>query len=274
MENKVKIHILKCGEVGVDPAVPFRDSSKNPIAYTGIGRSSKHRIWLPVFAYLIQHPVHGNVLIDTGWHSDVRENQIKHMSLRLYYASKAKLEEGLAVDEQLRKLGVEPKELKYVFLSHLDVDHISGVELVKDAQNIMVSKPELQGVKKDWIRYQEKLWKDVNLKSYDFEESKYGPFNKAFDVFKDQSVMLIHVDGHTAGSAVTLVQNNGKFVLITGDCGYAKSSWEEIRLPGPVSDKEKMIKCLKWVKEMANKKECISVLASHDTEVVPGTIEI
>ena len=39
--NDIKVHILNCGEVGGDPAVPFSDVYKNPIAYTGIGRSKK-----------------------------------------------------------------------------------------------------------------------------------------------------------------------------------------------------------------------------------------
>lgn len=53
---------------------------------------------LPVSAYLIEHPK-GLVLIDTEWHRDVRENQIKHMSWKLNLASKARLHEGEAIDE-------------------------------------------------------------------------------------------------------------------------------------------------------------------------------
>ena len=58
----------------------------------------KRRILLPVSAYLIEHPK-GLVLIDTEWHRDVRENQIKHMSWKLNLASKARLPEGEAIDE-------------------------------------------------------------------------------------------------------------------------------------------------------------------------------
>ncbi len=43
MEKKIKIHVFHTGEVGVDPAVPFRDVSRNPIAYTGLFRSKKKR---------------------------------------------------------------------------------------------------------------------------------------------------------------------------------------------------------------------------------------
>ena len=41
MEKKIKIHVFHTGDVGVDPAVPFRDVSRNPIAYTGLFRSKK-----------------------------------------------------------------------------------------------------------------------------------------------------------------------------------------------------------------------------------------
>ena len=62
----IRIHILTCGEVGVDPAVPDRGISRNRLAYTGLLRSPKRRIWLPVKAFLIEHP-QGRILVDTGW---------------------------------------------------------------------------------------------------------------------------------------------------------------------------------------------------------------
>lgn len=61
----IKIHVLQTGRVSVDIGVPLRQ--KNPFAVTGFFRSAKHRVWLPVTSYLIEHP-NGLVLIDTGWH--------------------------------------------------------------------------------------------------------------------------------------------------------------------------------------------------------------
>ena len=91
MNKEIKIHVLQCGTVGTDETITDRSKSKNPYAYTGILRGNKHRVWIPVYVYLIEHPK-GKVLIDTGWHSDVRENQKKHMSWKLNLASKAILE--------------------------------------------------------------------------------------------------------------------------------------------------------------------------------------
>ena len=273
MGDQIKIHIFHTGEVGVDPAVPFRDVSKNPVAYTGLFRSSKRRIWLPVSAYLIEHPL-GKVLIDTGWHSAVRTDQVGHMSWKLNFASKARLPEGEAVDEQLSAIGIKPADLDYVFLTHMDVDHVSGVGLVKDAKHIMTTKEELEAANGKDVRYEKRLWEGVNIIPYPMQPSEYGPFNRAFDVFGDGKVVMVDVQGHSEGSSAALIQNNGKFVLITGDCGYAESSWKDLRLPGPVAYKDKMLDTLKWVGDMANKPECIEVLATHDPAVKPHIITL
>lgn len=272
MSHKIKIHLLRCGEVGVDPAVPFRDVSKNPIAYTGLGRRKSLRIWLPVYAYLIEHPK-GLVLFDTGWHRDVRRNQKKHMSFKLNVASKARLNEGEAVDEQLLSRGIKPEDLDYVILSHMDVDHVSGIEMVKNAKNILTSKEELNAANKGALRYSKRLWENVEIKGFEMKESEYGPYNRAFDIFGDGKVLIVDASGHTDGNSVALIRDNEKFVLLTGDCGYAKDSWEKLRIPGPVEDSEKMIESLKWVREMAHKDECIEVLATHDPDVKPHIIE-
>ncbi|MDU3521784.1 MAG: N-acyl homoserine lactonase family protein [Clostridium saudiense] len=271
MKEKIKINTLNCGEVGVDLAVPFRDVSKNPIAYTGIGRSKKLRVWLPVTSYLIEHPK-GNILIDTGWHTDVRSKPIKHLSPLLYIASKPKLPNGKAVNEQLEKLNIQTKDLDYVFLTHMDCDHASGLELVKDAKRIMISKEELEAIIKGNVRYSKRFWSGINIEGFTMEYSEYGPFNRGYDVFGDGTVVLIDTKGHTEGNVVVMVKNNNKFILITGDCGYAKDSWENLRIPGPLVNKEDMITSLKWIRNMANKKECMGVFATHDLKVKEGII--
>ena len=69
----IKIHILPCGSTIVDEALPFSNRSKNPLAFTGILRGKKHKISVPVTAYLIEHP-DGLILVDTGWDTAIRED--------------------------------------------------------------------------------------------------------------------------------------------------------------------------------------------------------
>jgi hypothetical protein len=55
--------------------VPDRGVSKNAAAYTGLFRSARRRIWLPVKIFLIEHPK-GAILVDTGWDSAVRAHPV------------------------------------------------------------------------------------------------------------------------------------------------------------------------------------------------------
>jgi N-acyl homoserine lactone hydrolase len=75
----IRIHILRCGSVGVDEAVPNRGVSKNALAYTGLFRTRRHHITLPVKAFYIEHPK-GRILVDTAWDSAVREHPIRTLT--------------------------------------------------------------------------------------------------------------------------------------------------------------------------------------------------
>lgn len=97
-----------------------KDIYRNPLAFTGLFCSEKNQVILPVSSYLIEHP-HGLILINTGY-----------------------LPMGWSVDERLAALGYKPSDIDYLLLSHLHCDHVSGLKQVKDAENILVSEPELR----------------------------------------------------------------------------------------------------------------------------------
>lgn len=91
--SNIKIHVFRCGDVCVSPYLPFGGDDCNIIKAAGITTRKKDRLWLPVSAYLIEHPK-GKIVVDTGWHREMSPNgtydakaQIKHMSLPLYYVN-------------------------------------------------------------------------------------------------------------------------------------------------------------------------------------------
>lgn len=79
--SKIKIHILQTGFVKVDKALPYRGTSYNPLAFTGLFRFEKNKILLPVSAYLIEHPK-GLILIDTGWSKTIRKSNWKELGIQ------------------------------------------------------------------------------------------------------------------------------------------------------------------------------------------------
>ena len=69
----IKIHVFHTGEVCVAPDLPFGGDNSNAIKASGVFGDRSERIWLPVSAYLIEHPK-GKFLVDTGWARDVSPN--------------------------------------------------------------------------------------------------------------------------------------------------------------------------------------------------------
>ncbi|MGX7069703.1 N-acyl homoserine lactonase family protein [Gemella bergeri] len=274
MNKDIKIHILHTGRVIVDEALPFYKKSESKIAWTGLFRSKKHQISIPVSVYLIEHP-RGLILIDTGWHINNRTHQIKNLLFQ-YPVNKADLPSGQAVTEQLEKLGYKSEDLDYVLLSHLHCDHADGLRLVKNAKKIMVSEEEWQAANSNKIKYLSHEWKGVNIETFELEKTGAGPFGKSFDLFGDGSVEMIWIPGHSKGLCATKVKslNDEHYVLLASDAGYAARSWEENLTPGVVENREQAQKSLDWVKTHTINENCIEVLANHDDKVEPHIIQL
>lgn len=267
MNPLIKIHVLHCGRVRIDRALPFKEDTLHPLAYTGWFRNPVFKIWLPVCSFLIEHPK-GLVLVDTGWHADVRVDQEEYMGGFHLSLNRAELPEGQAVHEQLAQRGIKTSDLDYVVVSHLHSDHGGGLKHVRDAKNILVSDIEYRNGDRS-----RKMWADINFKTYEFEDSEYGPKKKAYDLFKDGSILLVHTPGHTAGVVSVLVQANGKSFLMFADCGYARKSWEEMIGPGIAWDMEQAMTSLEWIRKISMQASCVESLAAHQS---PGahTIEL
>lgn len=278
--NKIKIHVLHTGSVCVSPDLPFGGENCNVIKASGIFTKKSDRLWLPVSVYLIEHPK-GKILVDCGWNRDMSQNgefdkasQIKSLGSRLlYFVNQGIVEKGAAVDEQLMKLGLKPSDLDYVLITHLDCDHVNGLSLVKDAKKILVASDEVKCAKKhSAVRYKQKWWKGVNFTEFNWNNT-LGPVNKSYDLFGDGSIELINIPGHADGLfAVKIKNQQGKYVLLVSDGGYAEKSWKNMITSGISLDKANQEKSLKWIHEQSMDKNCLEVLVNHDPDVKPHII--
>ena len=283
--SNIKIHVLHTGYVRVSPYLPFGGDDCNIIKASGITTKNSEWIWLPVSVYLIEHPK-GLILFDTGWHRDVSPDgeydvqaQIRSLgSYPLYRINQGKIENGATVSEQLEKMGIKPSDIDYVLLSHLDCDHANGLKLVADAKNILVSQAEFDMLEKPTlvkkIRFYPGWWEGTKIKGFEWNDDE-GPFCRSFDLFGDGSVKMVNIPGHCDGLCALKIKNeDGKYVLMFADGGYARKSWEEMITSGICMDKESQRKSLEWIREQSMDENCIESLANHDTEVEPHIIEL
>ncbi|WP_125767192.1 N-acyl homoserine lactonase family protein [Lapidilactobacillus wuchangensis] len=271
--NHIRIHVLHTGLVQVDRALPFHGQYRNPLAFTGLFRSAKNKIILPVSSYLIEHP-RGLVLIDTGWNKTIRQSNWQELGTQTQINT-GYLPAGWAVDERLANLGYRPEDLDYVLMSHLHCDHASGLQLIKNAPKIMVSASEWQIANRLPLVYLPKEWQGVKIQTYQYQHQGVGPFGEAWDVFDDGSLLQIATPGHASGMSTTLVRGrDGRYVLLAADVGYSQTSWEQMITPGICTSRKKAITSLGWLGAMAQDPACLKVLVNHDPQVPQQVIDL
>ena len=280
----MRIHVIHTGEVHVSPYLPFGGDHCSTIKASGITTPRSKWLWLPVSAYLIEHPK-GRILVDTGWHREMspdgvydKKAQIKSLgSWRLYVVNQGRIAKGLTIDEQLSAMGLKPSDIDYVILSHLDCDHANGLTQVREAKHILIAKDEMNSIRKGFterVRYQKRWWAGVNLELFDWNGTE-GPVGRSYDLFGDGSIVMVNIPGHSAGLCAVRAKNEeGKFVLLFSDGGYARKSWEEMITSGICQDKKLQRKSLQWIREQSMLPECLESLANHDPEIIPHVIEL
>lgn len=277
----MKIHVLHTGEVRVSPYLPFGGDHCNLLKASGLTTPKADWSWLPVSVYLIEHPK-GLILVDTGWHREMSPNGVydKRAQIRslgswiLYHVNQGRVPFGAAVDEQLAAMGIEPSALDYVLLTHLDCDHANGLRAVKDAKHILCASEELACARKNsLVRYKKKWWEGIDMETIKWNGTE-GPVGKSFDLFGDGSVKMINIPGHCDGlCAVKVANEEGRYVLLFSDGGYATKSWKEMITSGVLLDKRKQRQSLQWIREQSMDANCIESLATHDTDIQPHVIE-
>ena len=174
---------------------------------------------------------------------------------------------------ELAALGITPKQLDAVILTHLDCDHVSGLKDLKGAKHIYATKEELEISLLPNPRYRKALWQGVEIEPIEMNYDSRAPFGKSCDLFGDGSVRIVYTPGHSAGSVCVVIKQNGKMAVIAGDNGISEKSWSELILSGPIHNIQNMKISLRWLNKMYKNENCVAVLTAHDKDYKQTKIE-
>jgi glyoxylase-like metal-dependent hydrolase (beta-lactamase superfamily II) len=231
--TSVGIEPMRAGEALWPSSFLDSGGARGPLAkLRGLGVRSSPESWevLPVPAYLVRHPAVGNILVDTGLHPSVARNprdNLGRFSSRHHRAG-----EGADIVSQLGQRGVAPSEIAVVVLTHLHVDHASGIEAFPGARFVVSateweaattgSFPELRA----YHRAHYDFAFDFSTVDFDGESiDSYGPFGRSFDLFGDGSVRLAFTPGHSAGHMSVILRLPRRDFVVVGD---AANTWKEL----------------------------------------------
>lgn len=98
--------------------------------------------------------------------------------------------------------------------------------------------------------------------------------NEKYDLFGDETVILFPLHGHSAGMTGIKVGTKEKYLIIAGDGGYGRPSWEDLILPGVEWNRKEAMRSLKQLQKYGNDKHCQAILMTHDTEMKTKIFEL
>ncbi|MFB4269840.1 N-acyl homoserine lactonase family protein [Nonomuraea sp. GTA35] len=179
----------------------------------------KAQIAVPVRAYLIDHPRHGLLMVDTGvnWEQAHDHDGYYDLTSRLLTEREEyRLSPGQDLRVRLARLGYDAGRIGTVFLTHVHDDHAGGLRSVPQAEVVLDRRDWDHGV---LYPHSFDLVKE-NLSFPAFDSGPFGAFPAGQDHFGDGSVILLPTPGHSPGHMCVLLRMDGGSVLFVGDTLY------------------------------------------------------
>jgi N-acyl homoserine lactone hydrolase len=236
----------------------------------GIGVRADDRVPVPVVAFLLEHPGAGPVLIDTGLHPSVAAKPNESLGrLGTLVFRDLQMDPSQAVPAQLRELDIEPSEVRTVVMTHLHIDHASGISEFPDA-TFVVSRAEWeaatsQGRLHGYSTRQFDHAFDYRLLDFDGEDtSSFSGFARSFDLFGDGSVRAVYTPGHTLGHMSVVVRTAGGEVLVAGDAIYLRRNLDDTHLPNRTEDDHLYRRSLREMQQYVRETPDALVIPGHD----------
>ncbi|GLU42118.1 MULTISPECIES: MBL fold metallo-hydrolase [unclassified Pseudomonas] len=213
----MRIHHLNCGTI------------------QGLSVCGKH---LVCHCLLIETPSDGLVLVDTGLGTPDFVDPAKRLGKMFTYGyARPKRDPGLAALAQVRRLGFDPRDVRNIVMTHLDLDHVGGLVDFPHAKvhthaieyGLAMTRPDLLSRK----RYAPRMFEHGPLfRTYaESGESWFG-----FDAVRQleglpPEILLVPTFGHTRGHTAVAIQREDGWMLHAGDAYF---DYREVKGPARV----------------------------------------
>ena len=262
-----KVHAISTGRVQVRR--PQMESRGNgPVARLG------HMLfdpdwseWLPIHVWIIEHD-EGLIVVDTGETARVHERGYHprwHPFNRRAVHFSVHPEEELG--PQLRALGIGPRDVRQVVLTHLHTDHAGGLFHVTGSRAWVApgefkSATAMTGRVMGYLPHRwPKWWQPDFIR---FDRRAVGRFEEAMPLTSRGDVLIVPTPGHTPHHVSVLVLGEPS-LLLAGDTSYTQDLLLAGKIDGVSPDQRVARDTHARILALAKERPLV-YLPSHDPE--------
>ncbi len=235
----MRIHVIQTGTVAIKQVQRQGRDSGNPLV--NMLRDPNWTEPLPIYAFVIEHP-EGLIVVDTGETARVAEPGYFpwwHPYFRFGVREWVKPEEEIG--PQMRAMGLDPEDVRWVLLTHLHTDHAGGLAHFPKAEHL-VSRREYEndsgalGLVRGFLPNRWPRWFRPTL--VDMPAEPVGPFPGSYPITKGGDVRFIPTPGHTVGHLSVLVTSPRVTYLLAGDASYTQELMLREQIDGVSNDRQ------------------------------------
>ena len=261
----MRIHAIQTGSVRIKES-QVRGNGHGLRRRLGVFTDPQWTDWLPTYAWMIEHP-EGVIVVDTGQGTHLLDG-VKSLHPYLRWEVEFRIERDEEIGPQLRTLGVGPRDVKQVVLTHLHIDHDGGLAHFPQSE-ILVARRELHiargwaGRLRGYLPHRWPSWFDPI--ALDLPAGPFGPFAASGRLTAAGDVIAVATPGHTADHLSVLAIDEGITCVLAGDASYTEALMLAGQIDGVSADDAAALGTLGAFKRLAAERPTV-YLPTHDPE--------
>jgi N-acyl homoserine lactone hydrolase len=273
LPNGVRVHAIQTGTVSIKELQ--RDGGGR--ARRNLPRVLIDNRWtepLPILAWLVEHP-EGLIVVDTGETARVAEpGYLTPWQPYFRFGVREQVAPEDEIGPQLRALGFDPGDVRWVVLTHFHTDHAGGLahfpssEIVSSRVDHRYSRGLLGKVR----GFLPQHWpQGFSPTLTDFTDGPFGPFEASATLTAAGDVHLVPTPGHTPGHLSVAIDGGEKLLFLAGDASYTEELMLAGRADGVSPDPARARDSLARIRQLAAQRPTV-YLPTHDPEA-PARLE-
>ena len=258
----MKVHAISTGSVRIKTAQIARRGG-----VLGIFMDRQWTDWLPTFAWAIEHK-EGVLVVDTGQATHLLRDAGKSLHPYLRWEVRFRIEPEEEIGPQLRALGIGPRDVRRVVLTHLHIDHDAGLKHFPDSE-ILVTPGEMQRAKglmgrlRGYLPQRWPAWFDPV--ALHLADGPFGPFAASKRLTAAGDVIAVATPGHTADHLSVVVEAGDVTLFLAGDASYTQALMLAGKVDGVSPDASVSATTLAAIRAFARERPTV-YLPTHDPE--------
>ena len=239
-----------------------------------------HEVQCHAPAFLLEHPRHAPILFDTGYAPRI-VREFTRGPARVYGVA-TPTTVGTPLVAHLEHIGIRPRDIEAVIVSHLHADHVAGLHDFT-ASRFVVSQAALALLQRargiDAVRrgiLPALFPEDFGIRAQPlpgFSGPLLPGLGGTHDLLGDGSVLLVELPGHARGQVGALVRTASGDVLLCADGAWTTRAWRERRPPHWITrvmqdDMPALLATLDALRAFADAHPSCTILPTHCPETL------